>query len=82
VPLVSHLTEADIRRYVAGIRSEQTDRHVRLCISCMHRLAEAAQRETRWERRGPLRRLVRTQPSQTVEELMAEIEDELRHHAA
>jgi DNA-binding transcriptional regulator PaaX len=82
VPLASHLTEADIRRYVAGIRSEQTERHVRLCIFCMHRLAEAAQRETRWERRGLLGRLVRIEPSQTVDELMAEIEDELRHHAA
>ena len=82
MPYVSHLTEADIRRSVAGTASEQTERHVRLCIFCAHRLAEVAQRETHWERRGPLRRLVRIDPSRDVDELMIEIEDELRRNAA
>jgi hypothetical protein len=82
VPLVAHLSEADIRRYIAGEPNLQTERHVRLCNACMHRLAEAAQRMVGWERRGLLGRLVRIDYSQAVDELMAEIEDELRHHAA
>jgi hypothetical protein len=82
VPLLAHLTEAEIRRYIAGSRSLQTERHVRLCIFCMHRLADAAQRMVGWERRGLLGRLVRIDYSEAVEELVAEIEDELRRHAA
>lgn len=82
MPLVAHLSEADIRRYIAGKPNLQTERHVRLCNACMHRLAEAAQRMVGWERRGLLGRLVRIDYSQAVDELMAEIEDELRHHAA
>jgi len=60
----------------------ETERHVRVCIGCMHRLAEVAARTSRWERRGPLRRLVRIDYSQVVDELVAEIEEELRRHAA
>jgi hypothetical protein len=82
VPLLFHLSEADIRRYVAGRPSLQTERHVRVCLFCMHRLSDAAQRETRWERRGLLGRLVRVDCSQEIDKLVAEIEDELRHHAA
>jgi hypothetical protein len=82
VPLLAHLPEAEIRRYVAGGRSLQTERHVRVCIFCMHRLAEAAQRTVVWERRGLLGRLVRIDYSEAVDELVAEIEDELRRHAA
>jgi hypothetical protein len=48
----------------------------------MHRLADAAQRAVRWERRGLLGRLVRIDSSQLVDELLAEIEEELRRHAA
>lgn len=81
MPLLFHLSEADIRRYVAGRPSLQTERHVRVCLFCMHRLSDAAQRETRWERRGLLGRLVRVDRS-PVDELIREIEDELRHHAA
>jgi hypothetical protein len=82
VPLLAHLSQADIGRYVAGIASAETERHVRICVSCMHRLADAAQGAVRWERRGLLGRLVRTDSSQLVDELLAEIEEELRHHAA
>ena len=82
MPLLAHLSEADIRRYVAGAPSVDVDRHVRLCIFCMHRLSDAAQRETRWERRGLLQRLVRIDSSQEIDGLLAEIEDELRRHAA
>jgi hypothetical protein len=82
VPLLAHLSEADIRRYVAGRPSDETERHVRVCIFCMHRLADEALREVRWERRGPLRWLVRIDCSQLVDELVAEIEEELRRHAA
>ena len=80
--MLAHLSDEDIRRYVAGMSSVETERHVRLCIFCAHRLAEVAQRETHWERRGPLRRLVRIDPSRDVDELMIEIEDELRRNAA
>jgi hypothetical protein len=82
VPLLFHLTEADIRRYVAGRPSLETERHVRVCIFCMHRLSEAAVRETRWERRGLLGRLVRIDCSKEIDELVAEIEAELGRHAA
>jgi hypothetical protein len=82
VPLLAHLSEADIRRYVAGMPSAETERHVRVCIFCMQRLSEAAQRAVRWERRGLLGRLVRIDYSQEIDELVAEIEAELRRHAA
>ena len=82
MPLLAHLSEADIGRYVAGIASAETERHVRICVSCMHRLADAAQRAVRWERRGLLGRLVRIDPSQVIDELLAEIDEERRHHAA
>jgi DNA-binding transcriptional regulator PaaX len=82
VPLLAHLTDADIRRYVAGIPSAETDRHVRVCLNCAQRLAEAAQRVVRWERRGLLGRLVRIDPSQMVEELLTEVEKEQNPHAA
>jgi len=48
----------------------------------MHRLADAAQSAVRWERRGLLGRLVRIDPSQEIDELLAEIEEEQRRHAA
>lgn len=82
MPLLVHLSEAEIRRYVAGNRSLQTERHVRVCIFCMQRLAEAAQRMVIWERRGPLGRLVRVDYEEAADRLVAEIEDELRRHAA
>src|SRR6266496_6675037 len=56
----------DVRRYVAGAASVETDRHVRVCAFCMHRLADAAQSAVRWERRGLLGRLVRIDPSQEI----------------
>ena len=82
MPFVAHLTESDIRRYVAGVESGETDRHVRVCVWCAQRLGEAAQRAVRWERRGVLRRLVRIDSSQIIEEFLAEIEEEQRRHAA
>jgi hypothetical protein len=80
--LLAHLSEADIGRYVAGTASMEAERHVRICVSCMQRLGDAAQRAVLWERRGPLGRLVRIEPSQVIDELLAEIEEEQRRHAA
>jgi hypothetical protein len=82
MPLLAHLSEADIGRYVAGVASAETERHVRICVSCMLRLGDAGQRAVQWERRGFLGRLVRIDSSQVVDELVAEIEEELRRHAA
>jgi hypothetical protein len=82
VPLFGHLSEAEIRRYVAGTHSVDTERHVRVCVLCAQRLGEAAQRAFCWERRGILGRLVRLEVSEAAGELISEIEDELRHHAA
>jgi hypothetical protein len=48
----------------------------------MQRLGDAAVMETRWERRGLLGRLVRIDCSQEIDDLVAEIESELRRHAA
>jgi len=77
----AHLSDEDIRRYVAGMSSVETERHVRLCIFCAQRLGDAAQRAVRWERRGVLGRLVRIDYSQEIDELLAEIEEEQRHAA-
>jgi hypothetical protein len=71
VPPLAHLTDADIQRYVAGVPSVETERHVRVCLNCAQRLDDAAQRVVRWERRGPLGRLVRIDPPQLIEELLA-----------
>ena len=81
MPLLAHLSEADIGRYVAGTASTETERHARICVSCMERLGNAAQRAVLWERRGLLGRLVRIDPSQAVEELLTEIQEEQRRHA-
>ena len=82
MPLLAHLSEADIRRYVAGRPSLETERHARVCVFCMQRLSDAAVMETRWERRGLLGRLVRIDYSREIDDLVAEIESELRRHAA
>jgi len=79
--MLAHLSDEDIRRYVAGMSSMETERHVRLCIFCAQRLGDAAQRAVRWERRGVLGRLVRIDYSQEIDELLAEIEEEQRHAA-
>jgi hypothetical protein len=81
VPPLAHLTEADIQRYVAGVPSVETERHVRVCLNCAQRLGDAAQRVVRWERRGLLGRLVRIDPPQMIEELLHGIDDD-RSHAA
>jgi hypothetical protein len=81
MPLLAHLSEADIGRYVAGTASTEAERHARICVSCMERLGDAAQRAFLWERRGLLGRLVRIDPSQAIEELLTEIEEEQRRHA-
>jgi hypothetical protein len=61
----------------------ETDRHVRVCLNCARRLGDAAQLVVRWERRGPLGRLVRIDPPQMIEELLAKVEaDQTSHHAA
>jgi hypothetical protein len=82
VQLLAHLTEADIRRYVAGVPSAEADRHLRLCVCCAQRLADAAMRAVWWERRGPLGRLVRIENSRAVDQLLAEIAREQRRDAA
>lgn len=80
--LLAHLDDADIRRYVAGAVNPETERHVRVCVCCALRLADAAQRAVWWERRGPLGRLVRVEISDVVEELLAEVGQEQRPDAA
>jgi hypothetical protein len=82
MPALAHLTSADIQRYVAGIPSVETDRHVRVCLNCAQRLGDAAQRAVLWERRGLLGRLVRIEPSQMIDELLSEIGSEQKPHAA
>jgi hypothetical protein len=82
VRLIFHLTDADIRRHVDGIVNPETERHVRICVSCALRLAAAAQQAVWWERRGPLRRLVRVNNAQAADELLAEIAREQRREAA
>jgi hypothetical protein len=82
VQLLAHLNDADIRRYVAGTESPETERHVRIYVCCALRLADAAQRAVWWERRGFLGRLVRLENSHPVEELLAEIAREQRPDAA
>lgn len=82
MPLLGHLSERDIARYVAGVPSTETDRHVRVCLPCAQRLADAAQRVCRWERRGLLGRLVRIDPERMVDELLAELQDRQTPHAA
>ena len=79
--MLAHLSDEDVRRYVAGMSSVETERHVRLCIFCAQRLGDAAQRAAHWERRGILGRLVRIDSSQEIDELLAEIEEEQRHAA-
>jgi hypothetical protein len=79
--MLVHLSDEDIRRYVAGMSSVETERHVRLCIFCAQRLGDAAQRAAHWERRGIFGWLVRIDYSQEIEELLAEIEEEQRHAA-
>jgi hypothetical protein len=78
----THLADADIRSYVAGTVNPQTERHMRLCVCCALRLADAAQRAIWWERRGLLGCLVRVENSQAVEELLVEIAREQRRDAA
>jgi len=82
VQLLAHLADADIRRYVAGTASLETERHVRICVCCALRLADAALRGVWWERRGPLGRLVRVDNSRAVDELLTEIAREQRRDAA
>lgn len=78
----AHLADIEIRRYVAGTVNPETERHVRICVCCALRLADAAQQGVWWERRGPLGRLVRMDASQAVDELLAEIAREQPREAA
>lgn len=80
--LLAHLSDADIRRYVAGDLDPETERHIRICVCCALRLGVAAVNAVWWERRGPLGRLVRVNNSQVVDELLAEIAKEQRRDAA
>ena len=80
--LVPHLADADIRRYVTGTVDPEMERHVRVCVCCALRLADAAMQAYWWERRGPLGRLVRLNNTQAVDELLAEIAKEQRRDAA
>ena len=79
---LAHLADRDIRSYVTGTMNPETERHVRICVCCALRLADAAQRAFWWERRGPLGRLVQLDNSQAVNELLAEIAREQRRDAA
>jgi hypothetical protein len=81
MPLLAHLSDRDIRRYLAGIPNLETDRHVRICVFCAERLGHEAQAALRWERRGILGRLVRVDDTRLIDQLLAEIEAE-RHRAA
>jgi hypothetical protein len=69
----AHLTERDIERYLAGRPTADADRHVRLCVFCALRVGDATQRAFGWERRGPLRRLVRVDPAWVVERLLDDL---------
>ena len=80
--LLSHLADADIRRYVTGTVDPETERHVRVCVCCALRLADGAMQAYWWERRGPLGRLVRLNNAQAVDELLSEIAREQRRDAA
>ena len=80
--LVSHLADADIRRYVTGTVDPEMERHVRVCVCCALRLADAATQAYWWERRGPLGRFVRLNNTQAVDELLTEIAREQRRDAA
>jgi hypothetical protein len=61
----------------------ERERHVRICVGCALRLADAAQDAVGWERRGFLGRLVRLDNAQAVDELIAEIaSEEQRRDAA
>jgi hypothetical protein len=82
VQLAAHLSDDDIRRYVAGDHDPETERHIRICVSCALRLGVAAVQAVWWERRGPLGRLVRVDSSQVVDELLADIAREQRRDAA
>jgi anti-sigma factor ChrR (cupin superfamily) len=57
-----HLDAAQIERYTNGqadhAEAAAHAAHVSLCLHCAQRVAKSAQPE-RWERKGPLRRLVR-----------------------
>ena len=81
MPQFAHLTEADIRRYVAGTVSVRTEQHVRFCPNCMQRLADWAVRSVPWERRGLLGRLVTIDIPQVIDELLADIEEQRRDAA-
>ena len=82
MPQFAHLTEADIQRYVAGTVTVRTERHVRVCPTCMQRLADFAVRSVPWERRGLLGRLVKIDIPQVIDELLADIVEEQRQDAA
>lgn len=82
MPQFAHLTEADIRRYVAGMLTVRTERHVRVCPICMQRLAEAVVGSVPWERRGVLGRLVKIDITQVINELLADIVQEQGREAA
>ena len=80
--LLSHLADEDIRRYMTGTVDPETERHVRVCVCCALRLADAAMQAYWWERRGLLGRLVRLNNTQAVDELLTEIAREQRRDAA
>jgi hypothetical protein len=82
VQLAAHLTDGDIRRYVAGDHDPETERHIRICVCCALWLGVAAVQAVWWERRGPLGRLVRAESSEVVDELLADIAKEQRRDAA
>jgi hypothetical protein len=82
MPFLGHLSELEIRRCVAGSVGLEAERHLCFCSWCMERLAEAGRHRFCWERRGLLGRLVRIDPAQEIDELLAQIEEERRFDAA
>lgn len=82
MPFLAHLSELEIRRCVAGRVSLEAEQHVWFCIWCTQRLADAGQHRFCWERRGLLGRLVRIDPAQEIDELLAQIEEEQRFDVA
>jgi hypothetical protein len=54
-----HLSDESIQRHLDGKRDPEVGEHLAVCLSCAFRAAGAADDRVRWERRGPLGRLVR-----------------------
>ncbi len=65
-----HLNPIQIDRYLEGDLDDATlnavDQHLGICLPCVHELARRDLAQGRWERRGPLGRLVRVEEPEPV----------------